>query len=109
HSDYREDPWGRLIRTLDLTTRIVFGSERTSAEASERLDRVHRRVKGVADDGTPYDARQADLLQWVWATLVESSLLVYTRYVRPLPIRDVQRYYEEQKRFATACGVPEGH
>ena len=26
HSNYREDPWGRLYRTLDLTTKIVFGS-----------------------------------------------------------------------------------
>ena len=109
HSNYREDPWGRLYRTLDVTTRIVFGSEKTAAEASERLDRVHRRVKGTAEDGTPYDARTPDLLLWVWATLVESSLLIYTRYVSPLPIREVHRYYDEQTRFAAACGVPEGH
>ena len=109
HSNYREDPWGRLYRTLDATTRIVFGSERTAGEASARLDRVHQRVTGTAEDGTPYDARDPDLLLWVWATLVESALLVYTRYLRPLPIRDVHRYYEEQKRFAAACGVPDGH
>lgn len=108
HSSYASDPWGRLYRTLDLTTKIVFGDARTVREASERLDRVHRRVTGTAADGTPYDARAPDLLLWVWATLVESSLLVYTRYVRPLPIAEVHRYYEEQTRFAAACGVPEG-
>jgi uncharacterized protein (DUF2236 family) len=109
HSNYREDPWGRLLRTLDVTTRIVFGDSEKSASASRRLDRVHRRVTGQAADGTPYDARSPDLLLWVWATLVETSLLVYTRYVRPLPVDDLHRYYDEQTRFALACGVPDGH
>lgn len=109
HSNYQQDPWGRLYRTLDLTTRITFGDAEISVAASRRLQAAHRRVQGTAEDGAPYDARRPDLLLWVWATLVESSLLVYTRYVRWLSPGDVERYYEEQKRFAHACGVPEGH
>ena len=109
HSDYQEDPWGRLIRTLDVTTRMVFGDMQTAARAARGLHSAHSGVKGEADDGTPYSARDPDLLLWVWATLVDTALLVYGRYLRPLPIGDVQRYYEEQKRFAAACGVPDGH
>lgn len=109
HSDYDTDPWGRLYRTLDLTTKITFGSAETSDKASRQLRGVHAHVHGTRSDGKPYDARDPDLLLWVWATLVESSLLVYTRYVRPLPIGDIRRYYSEQQRFAVACGVPEGH
>jgi uncharacterized protein (DUF2236 family) len=108
HSNYQRDPWGRLIRTLDITTKIVFGDAEASAEASRRLQAVHRRVHGVAEDGTPYDARAPELLLWVWATLVATSLLIYTRYVRPLGLSDIERYYTEQHRFAHACGVPEG-
>src|SRR5436190_14118997 len=80
HSGYREDPWGRLYRTLDVTTRIVFGDAATSRAAARELRAVHARVRGRADDATPYDARDPDLLLWVWATLVDTSLLVYTRY-----------------------------
>ncbi len=109
HSGYDTDPWGRLYRTLDLTTRITFGDARESERASRILQGAHRRVHGERPDGVGYDARDPDLLLWVWATLVESSLLVYTRYVRPLKAADVFRYYEEQQRFAVACGVPEGH
>ena len=109
HSNYRQDPWGRLYRTLDITTQITFGDAETSAAASRRLAAAHRRVRGEAEDGTPYRATQPDLLLWVWATLVESSLLVYSRYVGWLSPRDVERYYDEQKLFAHACGVPEGH
>jgi uncharacterized protein (DUF2236 family) len=109
HSNYQQDPWGRLYRTLDLTTRITFGDADASAAASRGLRAAHRRVRGTAEDGTPYEAADPDLLLWVWATLVDSSLLVYTRYVRWLSPGDVERYYQEQKRFAHACGVPEGH
>ena len=113
HSNYREDPWGRLYRTLDLTTKIVFGSTKTAKEASDRIKEVHGRVKGVTKDpggrypaGTPYDARNPELLMWVHATLVNTSLLVYTRYVGSLSIGEQQRYYEEQKVLGEQFGIP---
>jgi uncharacterized protein (DUF2236 family) len=110
HSGYRDDPWGRLFRTLDVTGRIVFGDSAEADRAARRLRGVHRRVKGTVADGrsagAAYAAADHDLLLWVWATLVESALLMYTRYVRPLKVSDVEAYYEEQKRFLVACGAP---
>jgi uncharacterized protein (DUF2236 family) len=116
HSNYREDPWGRLYRTLDLTTKIVFGSTATAEEASARIRHTHGRVRGKAtegggafDEGTPYDARTHDLVMWVHATLVHTSLLVYQRYVRPLTIAEQRAYYEEQKLLGEQFGVPREH
>jgi len=113
HSNYREDPWGRLYRTLDLTTKIVFGSTHTAREASERIWRVHGRVHGETAEpggrypaGTPYDARSPELLMWVHATLVDTSLLIYTRYVGSLTIAERNRYYDEQKLLGEQFGVP---
>lgn len=113
HSSYREDPWGRLYRTLDLTTRMVFGDTATADEAAARIRDVHRRVRGVTREaggrypaGTPYDANDPELLMWVHATLVDTSLLVYTRYVGPLTIVEQRRYYEEQMLLGERFGVP---
>jgi uncharacterized protein (DUF2236 family) len=113
YSNYREDPWGRLYRTLDLTTAIVFGDSDTSAEASGRLRRMHSRVRGKTEEsggrfpvGTPYEANDPDLLMWVHATLVDTSILVYDRYVARLTIDERRRYYEEQKLLGEAFGVP---
>jgi uncharacterized protein (DUF2236 family) len=112
-SNYREDPWGRLYRTLDTTTAIVFGDSETSAEASARLERMHSRVRGTTNEpggrfpaGTPYEANDPELLMWVHATLVDTSLLVYDRYVARLSIEQRRRYYEEQKLLGEAFGVP---
>ena len=50
HSNYRSDPWGRLFRTLDLVTTIVFGSTEEAEGAAARVRRVHERVNGVTDE-----------------------------------------------------------
>ncbi len=106
HSNYREDPFGRLYRTLDTVTTIVFGTSAEAHEAAERLQRLHTRVKGTAEDGTPYVATAHDLIMWVHATLVDTSLLVYENYVGRLTLAERRRYYEEQKLLGEQFGVP---
>lgn len=116
HSNYRAEPWGRLYRTLDLTTKIVFGDTATADAAAERIWNVHGRVRGTAPEdggrfaaGTPYDARDPELLMWVHATLVDTSLLVYERYIEPLTEGEKERYYEESKLLGEKYGVPREH
>jgi uncharacterized protein (DUF2236 family) len=106
HSNYREDPFGRLYRTLDTVTTVVFGSTEEAEQAAARLHRVHTRVKGDADDGTPYVATDPALIMWVHATLVDTSLLVYETYVGPLSLDERNQYYEEQKILGQRYGVP---
>ena len=106
HSNYREAPWRRLFRTIEITTRIVFGDEKSSAEAAARLNRVHRRVRGSDDRGRRYRALDPALLMWVYATLVDSSLLIYNRYVGRLSEGEMAVYYEQMKPVAEAYGIP---
>lgn len=113
HSDYRKDPWTRLFGTLDATTAIFFGSAEEAEQAARRVWEVHGRVRGKAPEGggphpkgTPYNARNPDLALWVHATLVDTALLVYDRYVGRLSVAERKAYYEEQKLFAEMFGVP---
>lgn len=108
HSRYDVDPWGRLLRTLRVVTLITFGDSATSAAAARALRSVHASIGGTRTDGVGYRARQPDLLLWVWATLVQTSLLVYTRYVGELTLAEIEGFYAEQQRFAVACGVRDG-
>lgn len=106
HSNYREDPFGRLYRTLDTVTTIVFGTTAEAHEAAAKLRRIHERVNGTTDDGTPYEATDPDLLMWVHATLVDTSILVYETYIGALAPYEKHQYYEEQKRLGEQFGVP---
>lgn len=106
HSSYASDPWGRFFRTVDIMMKLGFGSPEASAKQQRVLDKMHRRVRGVTDDGTPYDAGDPTLRLWVWATLTETALMVYERIRRPLPAAEVERFYAESQRIAHGCGVP---
>jgi uncharacterized protein (DUF2236 family) len=105
-SNYRADPWKRLYRTLDTTLSIVFGDRETSAAASTRLRRVHTRINGSDDRDEPYSALDPELLLWVHATLIDTSLTIYERYVRRLADGDVERYYEEMRALGELYSIP---
>ena len=109
HSNYREDPFGRLYRTLDTVTTIVFGTTEEAHAAAEKLRRIHGHVRGTTEDGTPYEANDPDLLMWVHATLVDTSILVYETYIGSLAPFEKHQYYEEQKRLGEQFGVPLEH
>lgn len=112
HSRYRDDRWGRLRHTLRTVGEILFGDTETAVRSAERMRRMHARYRGVVPagraTGTAYEATDPELVLWVWATLVDSSLLVYERVVGTLTAAEQKLFYQEQLRFAELCGVPAG-
>jgi uncharacterized protein (DUF2236 family) len=106
HSDFRRDPYGRLLNTLGLTLTVVFGDEDQRRAAAARVAETHRLVRGE-HAGVPYRALDPDLLLWVHATLVDTALVTYDRFVGPIGPAARARYHEEMKRQALAFGVPE--
>ena len=107
HSRFRDDPLGRLANTLDLTLTVSFGDEGQRRDAAARVAETHRGVTG-SRDGQPYRALDPDLLVWVHATLVDSALVTYGRFVGPLGPAARARYYEDMRRQAAVFGVPPG-
>jgi uncharacterized protein (DUF2236 family) len=106
HSDFTAEPFQRLWRTVDTVLTVIFGDSEQWRAAARRVDGVHARVRGERD-GVRYAALDPELLLWVHATLVDSSLSIYERFVRRLAPGDRERYYLEMHRMGTAFGVPE--
>jgi uncharacterized protein (DUF2236 family) len=114
HSNYREDPWTRLERTMTAVWSIVFGSREQADEAAARVKAVHLTVRGRLTSpmgpfpaGTRYSALDPELLMWVHATLVDTALLVYGSWVRPLSDDEQAAYYEDMKTLARLFGTPD--
>ncbi len=113
HSRYDVDPWGRLIRTLEITTKMTFGSTADAHDGARAIQMAHKRVHGELPwdagrfpAGTPYDANDPELQMWVHATLVATSMTVYTHWIGELPIGERRTFYEEQKSIGELFGVP---
>ncbi len=93
HSEFRAHPLRRLWRTLDLMLTLAFADGATALGAVRTIEGVHARVHGVLEApsgpfprGTHYDANDPALLLWVYATLVDTALVVYERFVEPLGV-----------------------
>ena len=102
HSDFRADPWRRLDGTLRSYLRIVYGSTAAARAEIRRLNALHRPIRGEG-----YEARDPDLSLWVHATLIDSTLAAYERWLGPLPRGDAERFYAEMRPIGAAFGVPE--
>lgn len=101
HSDFRIRPMYRLRRTMRLVMAIVFGDRETALAAARNVNRVHAHVTG-----RDYRALDPDLLLWVHATLVDTALVTYETFVRPLAGQDREDFYQEMKQLGELLGIP---
>ena len=105
HSDFRRDPIGRLVRTLNTTLAMVFGTTPQASSALARIDRRHVAVRGRAADGRRYDAHDPRLVVWVQTTLVLTSLRLYEQVLGRLSDAHREAYWEEARFFARQLGA----
>ncbi|MCA9741516.1 MAG: DUF2236 domain-containing protein [Deferribacteres bacterium] len=111
HSDWQRRPYRRLLRTLWLINQIVLGSDAVSQQAVRRVNRRHGRVRGHyrADDSQPpqpYHANQPELQMWVLATLIDSSIDAYQRWIKPLSESERSSYYAKWREVAARFEIP---
>lgn len=116
HSDYDQDPFGRLVRTVRWLVAVTFGTTAEANEASREVRRVHAAVRGALSPGnatremragTPYSASDADLSRWVLATIVQSMLATYEAMVGSLHADEADRFVREWRAVAPLVAVQE--
>jgi uncharacterized protein (DUF2236 family) len=113
HSSFRTDPFGRLRRTLDAVSQLVFAERGVALAAARRVEAAHHAVHGTLgqtlgpfESTARYDGRAPDLVRWVWATLADTSLVVYDHFVRPLEPEQREAYYRDHRTVGRLLGVP---
>jgi len=114
HSDFEARPLDRLRRTLELTLEVVFAPAGDALRAVQAIEAVHDRVRGRLEasigpfaESTPYDADQPPLLWWVYATLLDSSVVGYRRFVGPLDEATCEALYRESAVASRLFGIPD--
>jgi uncharacterized protein (DUF2236 family) len=108
HSRYQSDPLGRLRDTLDAIYGFAFEDTQRVEAIIQHINGLHARVRGTTADGEPYSALDSHLLLWVYATLIDSSLIAYETFVAPLADADREAYYAEFRQAGPMWGIPSG-
>jgi uncharacterized protein (DUF2236 family) len=107
HSNWREDPVGRLAATSGYLATVSFGEKAAAERVAARVRKIHQHVKGVDDvTGKPYAASDPALLLWIHAALVDSTLVARSLFGSPLSAADADAYVAEMVVAAELVGVP---
>ncbi len=102
HSRYRADRVARLLGTLRPMYAIAYGTPEEARRAALGVRGAHQRVAGIG-----YSADDVELMRWVLATLIDTSLVVQQRFIRPFEQgdREVDTYYAEMCALGAWVGV----
>jgi uncharacterized protein (DUF2236 family) len=91
---------------------IAFGPADAARRATRRVRAMHRGVRGTLAEpagpfpaGTPYAADDPALLLWVLASLADSALVVYERYVGSLTRAERDAYWRDYKVVGSLFGL----
>ena len=112
HSSFEHDPWRRLHGTIRTTMALVFGDGAAANRAVKRLNSVHARVRGDVLDAQArhvawaYRALDPELLLWVQATLIVTSVRAYQRWVGPLSASEREQFWQEARSVGVRLGIP---
>lgn len=105
----------RTRRTIRAMLALTFGPDERTRAAAARINAIHDRVHGtltrtagIFPAGRRYSARDPELLTWVHATLIDSVLLAWDRFVGPLPAEEKDRYCAEATVVGPLLGIPDG-
>jgi uncharacterized protein (DUF2236 family) len=99
HSEGFEAPYERLERTAVVMNTIAFGTRKEADRVTRRVRAMHRRA-GVDNP---------EWLLWVLATLVDSAIVVYERYVRALSAEEREAYWQDYRVIGRLFGLADEH
>jgi uncharacterized protein (DUF2236 family) len=112
HSSALDEPYERLARTAEVMHTIGFGSREDADRVTHHVRAMHRRVQGRLRQavgrypaGTAYRADDPELLLWVLFTLVDSSLVVYRRYVGNLSREEEAALWQDYRLVGRLFGL----
>lgn len=110
HSVYKDDPLGRLGRTVSFVNTMCWASTPVAEKMAQTVRRMHKHVHGTMPDGRPYDASASSDLIWTGVTQAYGIIQAHLRYhPHPVSRADVDRYYAEYAvitEMLGATGVP---
>lgn len=110
HSVYKDDPAGRLGRTVSFINAMTFASTPVAEKMALMVRRMHKNVHGTMPDGRPYSATESDNITWTGVTQAYGIIQAHLRYhPRPVSAAKVDQYFAEYAVITEklgATGVP---
>jgi uncharacterized protein (DUF2236 family) len=104
HSNFFEDPWDRIIRSIPQILGVIYHDDPT--RTGRQVRDYHRRIEGVDQHGRPYRALAPATFWWAHATFQRSVEQVADRFDhRRLTADERQELYLDGVEWYRRYGV----
>lgn len=88
HSNFREDPLGRLANTIRWIFTVTYGSRSAAEKASQQVRRLHESVQGTYTGNAgrrAYSANDPHLAGWIHLAFTDAFLTAHKIWGGPIP------------------------
>jgi uncharacterized protein (DUF2236 family) len=113
HSRTLHDPIGRFHQTFRVMFTMSFGPVEQAIAVAHHLHLRHQSIYGIMPEtvgafaeGSPYEANHVHALLWVYATLIDSTIMAYDLILPALTPAEREQYYAESRISASFFGIP---
>lgn len=99
HSDYLQDPWGRLLRTLDFVYVMTYGEKEDMITMGETIKEIHKSIRGTKSNGQKYSALEPEAYAWVHNTLAYFFIKGNEVFGTPMSKKEKEEFWQEWKEI----------
>ncbi|MEV6774149.1 oxygenase MpaB family protein [Nocardia sp. NPDC051030] len=92
HSNFFDDPWDRLLRSIPRIEDSIYSPE---SAAAVKVRDYHREIKGVDEHGKRYHALNPDIFWWTHVTFVETVMTMNDYFGTPLTHAEKEQLWAE--------------
>jgi uncharacterized protein (DUF2236 family) len=103
-STFRDDPWGRLLRTLDYAMTMTYGGDEAVA-MGRRIREMHGLIRGTKPDGSRYSALEPEAFAWVHLTLAEGIVRSHELLGRPFTPDEREELWAQWRGIGRLLGI----
>jgi uncharacterized protein (DUF2236 family) len=94
HSDFYNEPWERLFRSVPQIIGTIFDGPAAQPTA-DKIREYHKGIKGAHDDGQRYHALDPDTYFWAHATFIETVIASHDLFGKPFSLAEKRLLYLE--------------
>lgn len=103
HAKFKADPFGRFQESWGLVLDTLYAADGDRVGAEIRA--AHKRIKGVAPDGSKYHAFEPEAYFWVLASGFDTIVVAANRFMRPMSASEERRCYAENRELGRRLGL----
>lgn len=104
HSNVKEDPFDRLIRSMGPIYGVIYDGPQ-APETARTVRDFHQRITGVLPSGERYSGLNPEVYHWAHATFVHGLVYGFSEVLGPFTRAEQEQMYAESRQWYRLYGM----